>query len=178
MNMGLLVQDVMYGVKVHEFLEKIDLFYAELTNEEWSIVKIAAEIKGCPSFRHLSHDVDRKVAFRIIIRELNFRFLSNFQEQLFPIAIVLLILLDQIRLLESRTLKQCVNVVASESMRWIMIGHELGYLDNSELQVMYKKDLGVTYNHWIADIKSAEEMIARGSFKADDSMVTDRRSFR
>ncbi|KKN81497.1 hypothetical protein LCGC14_0317560 [marine sediment metagenome] len=163
MNMGLLVQDVMYGEKVHRILQEIDLFHAEICDEYTPIKQVVIEIKDCPSFRNLMNEVNRIVAFRIIIREMYFRYTSVSRETIFPIIIVHLLLLRQEYLLETTRPEAVVQAAASETVRWILIGHELGYLSCPDLRAEYKETLGNTYKNWIKERKSAEETIARGT---------------
>ena len=163
MNMGLLVQDVMYGEKVHRILQEIDLFYAEISKQCATFGQVIDEIRDCPSFRNLRNEADRRVAFRIIIREMYFRYTSIDRETVLPVIIVHLLLLEQDSYLAGRRPKDVAGVAVSETVRWILIGHELGYLAFPDLQEEYKDILGKTYGNWIKERKSAEETIARGT---------------
>ncbi len=163
MNMGLLVQDVMYGEKVHRIIQEIDLFYAEICNEFTTYKQVIDEIKDCPSFRNLMNEVNRIVAYRIIIREMYFRYTSISRESIFPVIIIHLLLLGQEHLLNTTRPEALAQAAASEAVRWILIGHNLGYLSCPDLQDEYKEILGKTYKNWIKERKSSEETFARGT---------------
>ena len=177
MNIGLLVQDVLYGEQVHKIICEIDMFHAEITKEFKNFKEVLDEIGDCPSFRNLLNEVDRRVAFRILIREMHFRYTSSSPESIFPIIITHLLLLGQERILQTPQIESVVSAAASEAIRWILIGHELEYFECHDLREQYRDMLGKTYNHWIAEWKSSDEAIARGSFGKTSDKVTDRRSF-
>lgn len=163
MNMGLLVQDIMYGEKVHKALQEIDLFHAELCNTSATTSQVISEIKDCPSFRQLKNEINRNVGFRIIIREMYFRYTSTDIETVFPVIIIHLLLLGQEYLLNTTRDEAVAQAAAGEAVRWILIGHELGYLSCPDLQDEFKEILGKTYKNWIKERKSADETIARGT---------------